>query len=141
MPVVVGLVMIAIVFSVLNPVFLRPANLTNLLFDASAVGLIALGVVMCLLIGEIDLSIGSMSGAASAIFGLLWVSVGIPWPLAIVAALILGALTGIVYASLLNKFGMRALFPPLLVFWRFWGFSSTFWEIQVRSTFRSNRSR
>ena len=77
LPVIVGLVVIAVVFTALNPVFMRPANLTNLLFDAAAVGLISLGVVFVLLLGEIDLSIGSMSGVASAILGVLWVSTSV----------------------------------------------------------------
>ena len=41
LPVVIGLLLISTVFSILNPVFLAPANLVNLLFDAAAVGLIA----------------------------------------------------------------------------------------------------
>lgn len=111
--VILGLIVIATVFSLLNPVFLRPANLTNLLFDASAVGLIALGVVLCLLLGEIDLSIGSMSGAASAIFGTLWITLGLPWPVAVAAAVCAGALTGLVYAFLLNRFGMPSFISTL----------------------------
>ncbi|SHJ17371.1 D-xylose transport system permease protein [Palleronia salina] len=112
-PVILGLIVIAVVFTSLNPVFMRPQNLTNLLFDAAAVGLISLGVVFCLLLGEIDLSIGSMSGVASAILGVLWVSVGIPWPLAILAALAAGAFTGLVYAALLNRFGMPSFVSTL----------------------------
>jgi ribose/xylose/arabinose/galactoside ABC-type transport system permease subunit len=78
LPVVIGLVLISTVFSILNPIFLAPNNLVNLLFDAAAVGLIALGVVCVLLLGEIDLSIGSMSGLGSALMGVLWVNSGIP---------------------------------------------------------------
>ena len=43
LPVILGIVVIAVVFTSLNPVFMRPQNLTNLLFDAAAVGLISLG--------------------------------------------------------------------------------------------------
>lgn len=113
LPVLLGLILIAVVFSSLNPVFMRPANLTNLLFDAAAVGLISLGVVFVLLLGEIDLSIGSMSGVASAILGVLWVNAGVAWPLAILAALGAGAVTGFVYASLLNRFGMPSFVSTL----------------------------
>jgi len=113
LPVILGLVVIAVVFTSLNPIFMRPQNLTNLLFDAAAVGLISLGVVFCLMLGEIDLSIGSMSGVASAILGVLWVNSGIPWPLAILAALAAGAVTGIVYAGLLNRFGMPSFVSTL----------------------------
>lgn len=113
LPVIVGLVVITVVFTWLNPVFMRPANLTNLLFDAAAVGLISLGVVFCLLLGEIDLSIGSMSGVSSALLGLLWVNVGLPWPVAIIAALTAGASVGLVYALLRNKFGMPSFVATL----------------------------
>ena len=113
LPVLVGLVLISTVFSTLNPVFLAPNNLVNLLFDAAAVGFISLGVVCVLLLGEIDLSIGSMSGLASAITGVLWVNSGLPLPVAILGALAAGALTGFVYGSLRNRFEMPSFVATL----------------------------
>jgi len=113
LPVIVGLLLISIAFSTLNPVFLAPNNLVNLLFDAAAVGFIALGVVCVLLLGEIDLSIGSMSGLASAITGVLWVNSGIPLPLTILAVLITGALVGLLYGFLRNQFEMPSFVATL----------------------------
>lgn len=113
LPVVIGLVLISIVFSTLNPVFLAPNNLVNLLFDAAAVGFISLGVVCVLLLGEIDLSIGSMSGLSSAIIGVLWVNSGLPLPLAIAAALAAGALVGSIYGFLRNRFEMPSFVATL----------------------------
>lgn len=113
LPVVVGLILISTVFSALNPVFLAPNNLVNLLFDAAAVGLIALGVVCVLLLGEIDLSIGSMSGLASALTGVLWVQAGLPLPLTILAVLITGALVGGIYGILRNSFEMPSFVATL----------------------------
>lgn len=113
LPVLVGLVVIATVFWWLNPIFLAPNNLANLLFDAAAVGCIALGVVCVLMLGEIDLSIGSMSGLASAILGVIWVRMGLPLPLAIFVALAAGAVMGLVYAVLLNRFGMPSFVSTL----------------------------
>jgi D-xylose transport system permease protein len=113
LPVIVGLLLISIVFSVLNPVFLAPNNLVNLLFDAAAVGFISLGVVCVLLLGEIDLSIGSMSGLASALIGVLWVNSGMPLPVAIAGALLAGALTGFIYGSLRNRFEMPSFVATL----------------------------
>lgn len=106
LPVIVGLVIICTVFTTLNPVFLTPNNLVNLLFDCSTVGIIALGIVCVLMLGEIDLSVGSMSGVGSALIGVLWVNQGVPLPLAIASALALGAVMGMVYAFLKTRLGM-----------------------------------
>lgn len=113
LPVVVGLLVISTVFATLNPVFLVPNNIVNLLFDASTVGFISLGIVMVLLLGEIDLSIGSMSGLASATIGVLWVNQGYPIGVAIGAAVATGALMGVMYSFLLNKFSMPSFISTL----------------------------
>ncbi|AGI72670.1 putative sugar ABC transporter transmembrane protein [Octadecabacter arcticus 238] len=113
LPVVIGLVLISTVFSILNPIFLAPNNLVNLLFDAAAVGLIALGVVCVLLLGEIDLSIGSMSGLGSALMGVLWVNSGIPLPFAILFVVVTGALVGALYGFLRNQFEMPSFVATL----------------------------
>jgi D-xylose transport system permease protein len=113
LPVVVGLLLISTVFSALNPIFLAPNNLVNLLFDAAAVGLIALGVVCVLLLGEIDLSIGSMSGLASAMTGVLWVNSGVPLPITIIAVMFTGALVGLLFGFLRNQFEMPSFVATL----------------------------
>ncbi|OQM77003.1 sugar ABC transporter permease [Manganibacter manganicus] len=113
LPVIVGLIIIWTVFQSLNPVFLSANNLVNLLFDCSTVGVIALGVVCVLMVGEIDLSVGSVSGFSSALVGVLWVNQGWPVVLAIVAALIVGALIGGLYSFLFNRFGMPSFVSTL----------------------------
>jgi D-xylose transport system permease protein len=113
LPVIVGLVLISTVFSALNPVFLAPNNLVNLLFDCATVGVISPGIVCVLMLGEIDLSVGSMSGLASAMIGVLWVNAGVSLPLAILAALATGALIGAVYAILYNRLGMPSFVSTL----------------------------
>ncbi|MGB8819067.1 MAG: sugar ABC transporter permease [Rhizobiaceae bacterium] len=113
LPVVVGLILIWGVFSTLNPIFLSPTNLVNLLFDCSTVGIIALGIVCVLMVGEIDLSVGSTSGFASALLGVLWVNNGWPVAAAILAALLCGALIGTIYATLYNKLGMPSFVSTL----------------------------
>lgn len=113
LPVIVGLLLISAVFTTLNPVFLAPNNLVNLLFDAAAVGLIALGVVCVLLLGEIDLSIGSMSGLSAAIIGVLWVNAGVPLAIAILAVLANGAIVGAIYGFLRNRFEMPSFVATL----------------------------
>ena len=113
LPVIVGLVVITIVFTSLNPIFVAPANLVNLLFDCASVGLISLGVVCVLLLGEIDLSIGSMSGLSSAMLGVLWVGSGWPPAVAVALAVATGAVIGLAYAELYNRFGMPSFVATL----------------------------
>ncbi|MFD1330078.1 sugar ABC transporter permease [Mycoplana ramosa] len=113
LPVAVGLIVISVVFSTLNPVFLAPNNLVNLLFDCATVGVISLGVICVLVLGEIDLSVGSMSGLASAMVGVLWVNMGWPVAGAIIVALLAGAAVGLLYATLYNRLGMPSFIATL----------------------------
>jgi D-xylose transport system permease protein len=113
LPVIVGLVIIWTVFESLNSVFLSSNNLVNLLFDCSTVGVISLGIVCVLMVGEIDLSVGSVSGFASAVVGVLWVNAGIPVVFAVLAAIVAGALIGGIYALLFNRFGMPSFVATL----------------------------
>jgi len=113
LPVVVGLVLIWTVFYSLNPIFLSPNNMVNLFFDCSVIGVIALGVVCVLLLGEIDLSVGSMSGVASALLGVLWVNNGWPILVAVAAALALGACVGAIYATLRTRLSMPSFVSTL----------------------------
>ncbi|WP_285668471.1 sugar ABC transporter permease [Brucella suis] len=113
LPVIVGLLIIWTVFQTLNPVFLSSNNLVNLLFDCSTIGVISFGIVCVLMLGEIDLSVGSISGLSSAIIGVLWVNNGWPVGVAIIAALCAGALAGFLYALLYNRFSMPSFVSTL----------------------------
>lgn len=113
LPVIVGLAVIWTIFQSINPIFLSSTNLINMLFDASTIGVIALGIVCILMLGEIDLSVGSVSGFSSAIVGVLWVNQGWPVGLAIAAAVASGALVGLLYAQLFNRFGMPSFVSTL----------------------------
>jgi D-xylose transport system permease protein len=112
-PVAVGLVVISIIFTSLNPVFIRPGNVSNLLYDCATTGILSLGIVCVLLLGEIDLSVGSMSGLASAILGVLWINNGWHPAGAILVALGLGAAVGALYATLFNRVGMPTFVATL----------------------------
>jgi D-xylose transport system permease protein len=113
LPVIVGLAIIWTVFQSLNPVFLSSNNLVNLLFDSSTIGVISLGIVCILMVGEIDLSVGSVSGFASALVGVLWVNSGWPVLIAILVALAVGGAFGLLYAVLFNRLGMPSFVSTL----------------------------
>ncbi|MFD0690987.1 sugar ABC transporter permease [Actinomadura fibrosa] len=105
-PVVAGLVVIWTVMQILNPVFLSSANLVNLALECVPVGVIALGVVFMLLVGQIDLSVGSVSGLSAAVTAVLFVDEGLPFPLAVAAAVALACGLGWFYAQVFNRLGV-----------------------------------
>jgi len=113
LPVIVGLIVVWSVFQFLNPIFLSSDNLVNLTLECVSVGVIALGVVCVLLVGQIDLSVGSVSGLTAAILAILFVGHG--WPVwgAILVALAAAAGIGLVYGVLFNRFGMPSFVATL----------------------------
>jgi D-xylose transport system permease protein len=106
LPVIVGLVLIWTVFQAMNPVFLSSTNLVNLTMQCAAIGTIALGIVLVLLVGEIDLSVGSVSGLAAAVLAVTFVQLQWHPILALLAAVAAGALVGLVYGFLYTRFGL-----------------------------------
>jgi D-xylose transport system permease protein len=105
-PVVVGLVIIWAVFQIANSSFLSSRNLVNLTLQTTSVGVIALGIVLVLLLGEIDLSVGSVSGLSAAIFGVTFVNKGWPLVVSIIASVLVGLVIGLFYGALYNRFGV-----------------------------------
>ena len=106
LPVVIGLVVIWGAFQIMNDSFLSSRNLVNLTLQSAAVGTIAIGIVLVLLLGEIDLSVGSVSGLAAAIMAVGMVNSNWPLALAIVAALVMGVVVGLAYGALYTRFGV-----------------------------------
>ncbi|MEO7123079.1 MAG: sugar ABC transporter permease [Lacisediminihabitans sp.] len=106
LPVVIGLIVIWVVFQVLNPDFLSSNNLVNLTLQCAATGTIAVGVVLVLLLAQIDLSVGSVSGLAAAILGVGLTRYGWPVALTIAVALAAGIAIGLLYAFLFVRFGV-----------------------------------
>jgi D-xylose transport system permease protein len=94
LPVILGLIVIWAIFQIANPNFLTPLNLTNLMLQIAALGTISVGIVLVLLLGEVDLSVGAVSGLAAAVMAVLNVKMGVPGPVAIIAGLITGLLIG-----------------------------------------------
>lgn len=104
--VIIGLILIWLIFQWVNPIFLSSTNLVNLLLQSAPVGLLALGVVCVLLVGEIDLSIGSVSGLSAAVVAVVSVRWGWPILLGIAASILVGIVIGLFYAAIYNRFGV-----------------------------------
>lgn len=108
-----ALVAIWVTMSVLNPRFLSAVNLTNLMLQIVAVGAIAVGVVLVLLIGEIDLSVGAVSGLGAAVTAVLSVKQGWPAGVAVTAGLATGLVVGLLHALVVTRVGVPSFVVTL----------------------------
>jgi D-xylose transport system permease protein len=106
LPVVIGLAIIFVIFQTLNSYFLSSANLVDLATETAAVGVISIGIVLVLLVGQIDLSVGSMSGVSSALVGILLTQHGWSIWAAMLASLIAGLLVGAIYGAVFVWFSV-----------------------------------
>jgi D-xylose transport system permease protein len=111
--VIIVLAVIWAVFQFENDRFLSATNLTNLMLQITAVGLISVGVVYVLLLGEIDLSIGAVSGLAAAVVAVLNVKHGWNPYLAITAGIVVGAAIGALQGALFTGFGIPSFVVTL----------------------------
>jgi D-xylose transport system permease protein len=111
--VVLGLALIWIIFQSQNDRFLSAENLTNLMLQITAIGLISVGIVYVLLLGEIDLSVGAVSGLAAAVMAVLNVKHGWSPYLAILAAVLVGTAIGLLQGSLFSRFAIPSFVVTL----------------------------
>jgi len=116
LPVVVGLILITLFFQSKNDDFLTAGNFNNLIVQMAGVTLIAMGVVFVLLIGEIDLSIGYVSGVAGVIVAKLQIPDG-SWQVngivAILIAVAVGAAIGAFQGSFVALIGVPSFVVTL----------------------------
>lgn len=103
LPIVVGLAAIWLIFWLANSKFLSPLNLTNLVLQIAALGTLATGIFLVLLLGEIDLSAGVVSGLCAAVMAVLNVKLGVPGPLAVLAGILVGTLIGLFQGTLITR--------------------------------------
>jgi D-xylose transport system permease protein len=111
--VILALAVIWVIFQVQEDRFLTAVNLTNLVLQITAVGLISVGVVLVLLLGEIDLSVGAVSGLGAAIMAVLSVKHGWDPYLAIAAGVVAGTGIGLVQGFLFDRFGIPSFVVTL----------------------------
>nr|WP_119589559.1 sugar ABC transporter permease [Streptomyces scabiei] len=116
LPVVIGLIVIWTIFQLQNDRFLSADNLSNISYFLSATGMLAIGLVFVLLLGEIDLSVGSVSGLASTVFAVLAVNQGLSSWLAVVLAILTGIAIGALHGWFFARVGVPAFVVTLAGF-------------------------
>lgn len=121
LPVLIGLVVIWLIFyAASGGTFVSPFNLVNLSLQMAAVGTIAVGVIFVLLLGEIDLTVGIVSGLCAGVMAVLNVKMGLPGPLAVAAAVVSGTLIGLVQGLWITRFRIPSFVVTLagLIGWQ-----------------------
>jgi len=113
LPVLLGLAAIWAVFTFANPRFLSAVNLTNMMLQIAAVGTISVGIVLVLLLGEIDLSVGSVSGLAAGVMAVLSVKNELPAVAALGVGLLAGAAIGAFNGFIVTRFRVHSLVVTL----------------------------
>lgn len=104
------LVLVLIVLSWQSDRFFTVSNLLNQGRLMTEIGLIAIAMTFVIATGGIDLSVGSILGLVAILLGVFWQNVGMPLPMAIVAAIAVGTLAGFMNGFIITRFRV----PPLI---------------------------
>jgi len=115
LPVLLGLVVVAVAFQIANGKFLSPQNLVNLVEQSTIYMLLAMAEIFALLLGEIDLSVGLVMGLGAVLVaeevqpaGLGW-----PWWFAIIVALLVCSVVGLIQGTLVARLKMPSFIVTL----------------------------
>jgi D-xylose transport system permease protein len=121
LPAILGLVALCAIFGAMSDVFLTAGNFANLLTQAAAVIVIAMGLVFVLLLGEIDLSAGYAAGVSGAVLVILITNHQVAWYIAFPISIMVGALLGFILGSLVARIGIPSFVVTLAAFLAFQG--------------------
>jgi D-xylose transport system permease protein len=115
LPVVLGLVLVAVGFQIANSKFLSAQNLVNLFEQSTVYMLLAIAEIFALLLGEIDLSVGLVMGLGSVVVAELVQPTGanLPWWVAIIATLVACAAVGFIQGSMVARLRMPSFIVTL----------------------------
>jgi ABC-type xylose transport system permease subunit len=121
LPIVVGLIISWLALGLINDAFLSPLNLTNLMLQIASLGTLATGICLVLLLGEIDMSAGVVSGLSAALMAALNVRLGVPGPLAVLAGIGAGALVGLFQGLWITRLRIPSFIVTLAGMIGWWG--------------------
>ena len=114
--VIISIIIIAVTFGAINPKFFTTSSLGAMLSMAAELGIVAVGVAFLMIAGEFDLSVGSVY-AATSMLALWLINIGVPFPIAVLAALALAAGVGFTNALITVKGGIPSFIATLGMMW------------------------
>ncbi|MFJ8915048.1 multiple monosaccharide ABC transporter permease [Amycolatopsis sp. NPDC102389] len=110
----VAFALIVVLFSILTGgALLEPQNISNLIVQNSYVLILAIGMILIIIAGHIDLSVGSVVALTGAISAVLMVNMGMAWPIALLITLAVGAVIGAWQGYWVAYFGIPAFIVTL----------------------------
>jgi ribose transport system permease protein len=107
------LVALCVVVTALNPRFLSPANLQNTARLIGAFGIFSLGLGLVIITGGIDLSVGSAFALLGVLLSIMLTEWRLPWPVAVLIVIALGALMGVVHGLLITRLQLQPFIVTL----------------------------
>jgi D-xylose transport system permease protein len=121
LPAVLGLLVLCAVFGFMSSSFLTAGNFANLLTQAAAVIVIAMGLIFVLLLGDIDLSAGYASGVCGAVLVILVTNHQVKWWIAFPISVMVGLALGLLIGWLVAYVGIPSFVVTLAMFLAFQG--------------------
>ncbi|GGK45306.1 sugar ABC transporter permease [Planomonospora parontospora subsp. parontospora] len=110
----VAFALIIVLFSILTDGgLLSPQNISNIMVQNSYILILAIGMILIIIAGHIDLSVGSVVAVSGAVAAVLMVDMGMPWPPALLITLLVGALIGAWQGYWVAYFGIPAFIVTL----------------------------
>ncbi|GII52172.1 sugar ABC transporter permease [Planotetraspora thailandica] len=110
----IAFALIVLLFTILTDgALLQPQNISNIIVQNSYILILSIGMILIIIAGHIDLSVGSVVAVTGAIAAVLMVNYGVPWPLALLITLIAGGLIGAWQGYWIAYFGIPAFIVTL----------------------------
>ncbi|MFJ3805253.1 multiple monosaccharide ABC transporter permease [Streptomyces sp. NPDC090073] len=132
----IALGLIVVLFSVwTDGDLLLPRNVSNLVLQNSHILILAIGMMLVIIAGHIDLSVGSLTAFIGAFAAVLTVQHGVAWPVALVLCLLVGAVAGAVQGFMIAYFGIPSFIVTLAGMLIFRGLTEIFLEGQTLGPF------
>ncbi|MEY2248970.1 multiple monosaccharide ABC transporter permease [Streptomyces sp. SAS_267] len=114
---------------------LLPRNVSNLVLQNSYILILAIGMMLVIIAGHIDLSVGSLTAFVGAVGAVLMVNHDVPWPIAVVLCLVMGAMAGAAQGFLIAYAGIPSFIVTLAGMLTFRGLTEIFLEGQTIGPF------
>lgn len=97
------LVVLAVIFSMGNPAFLKPSNILTILRQSCIMGILGMGEMSLIVVGGLNLSMGACVALATVLLAVFTVNMGLPWGVAILISVVINTVIGFLTGVIINK--------------------------------------